>query len=492
MDLEIFHQFIIGLVCNFLVFDCGLHEGWPTPTLGKFGEDDSITLTSDQEALVLSVMYLGVGIGTIMPLICMDRIGRKWTLLLGALPKVLSWLVVGLADSPNILCLGRILAGIGCGISYSVVPMYIGEISSKRTRGPLGTMNAVSLNLGILFIYTVALNVSRFTMAMINLVCPVLFIMLFIWLPESAVYLTQKNQLIRAEEVLKWTLGKDDVQKEFEEVKRIVSGEDKTKAIGFFATLKKASKSPANRRACWIQLILSSAIGVTGAAPILSFQSHIVKQAEFHGVDFTIIATGVAVVISGIVCMAVVKFTGKRRLLLVSGPPFFGSLAVLSTYFTLLEHGVNVKSVNWIPSVFIIIYIVVFGFAFNPLPIAYLGELFSIDMKVIAGVCSVLYYAITTTVTIEIYQKLFKTLGTFAAMWQLTVITFIIWCLICVYVPETEGKSLAEIQTMLSEGFVKRSGDEKRRKPGETDAVDIGVYSLSKVSVVPTLNNSIN
>lgn len=349
-------------------------------------------------------MYIGVGVGTLMPLILMDRIGRKWTLLVGALPKVFSWIAIGLADTPSALYLGRVLAGVGCGISYAVVPMYIGEISSKRTRGPLGTMNALSINLGILFIYTVGLATSRYTMAMISVAGPLLFIVSFIWLPESAVYLTQKNQLARAEEVLKWTLGKEDVQKELEEVKGIVSAEDKTRAIGFFATLKKASKSPANRRACWIQLILSSAIGVTGAAPILSFQSHILKQAKFDGVDFTIVATGVAVVISGMICMAVVKFTGKRKMLLMSGPPFIGSLAVLSIFFTLLEYGIDLSAVNWIPSVFIIIYIVVFGFSFNPLPIAYLGELFSIDMKVIAGVCAVLYYAITTTVAIEIYQ----------------------------------------------------------------------------------------
>lgn len=33
------------------------------------------------------------------------------------------------------------MAGVGCGITYSVMPMYLGEVSSKKTRGPLGSID---------------------------------------------------------------------------------------------------------------------------------------------------------------------------------------------------------------------------------------------------------------------------------------------------------------------------------------------------------------
>lgn len=87
-------------------------------------------------------MYVGVGVGSLVPFVLMDSIGRKGTLLFTTVPKIAAWIFIGLATSVPLLFVGRVLAGIGCGVTYAVMPMYLGEISSKRTRGPLGT-NAV-------------------------------------------------------------------------------------------------------------------------------------------------------------------------------------------------------------------------------------------------------------------------------------------------------------------------------------------------------------
>jgi hypothetical protein len=39
--------------------------------------------------------------------------------------------------------------------------------------------------------------------------------------------------------------------------------------------------------------------------------------------------------------------------------------------------------------------------------------------------------------------------GTFAPLWTFTAITFLVWMLIYLFVPETEGKTLEEIQMDL-------------------------------------------
>jgi len=100
-------------------------------------------VTSDDIAWIVNLMYVGVGIGSLVPFILMDNIGRKGTLLVTTIPKILSWIIIGLSTSVPVIYVGRILAGIGCGITYAVMPMYLGEISSKRTRGPLGVVSAI-------------------------------------------------------------------------------------------------------------------------------------------------------------------------------------------------------------------------------------------------------------------------------------------------------------------------------------------------------------
>lgn len=108
-------------------------------------------MTSNEIAWIVNLMYVGVGIGSLVPFILMDNIGRKGTLLVTTIPKILSWIIIGLSTSVPIIYVGRILAGIGCGITYAVMPMYLGEISSKRTRGPLGIMVSVVLDASSVF-----------------------------------------------------------------------------------------------------------------------------------------------------------------------------------------------------------------------------------------------------------------------------------------------------------------------------------------------------
>lgn len=131
---------------SILIIDCGLHEGWSTPTIPKFNGEDPLKVTNNEIAWIVNLMYVGVGIGSLIPFLLMDNIGRKGTLLVTTVPKIASWIFIGTSTSVPLMYVGRILAGIGCGITYAVMPMYLGEISSKRTRGPLGTARSTLSN----------------------------------------------------------------------------------------------------------------------------------------------------------------------------------------------------------------------------------------------------------------------------------------------------------------------------------------------------------
>ncbi|XP_067213371.1 facilitated trehalose transporter Tret1-like isoform X2 [Linepithema humile] len=435
---------------SILIIDCGLHEGWSTPTIPKFNGEDPLKVTSNEIAWIVNLMYVGVGIGSLVPFILMDNIGRKGTLLVTTVPKIASWIFIGLSTSVPLLYVGRILAGVGCGITYAVMPMYLGEISSKRTRGPLGTLTAVLLNIGMLLIYAIGLWISRFAMAMISLCAPILFLVTFMWLPESSVFLTRKNKLVTAEKTLQWALGKEDVDEELEEVKRIVETEDKCSEMTLQDMFKEIFSKAQNRRAFRIAMILLSGLTMTGAAPILAYQSYIYDEAGFEiSANAGIILTGFAIVLAGSICVTVVRITGKRLLLLVATPVCVLSLVTIAIFFELQSAGYDVSRFKWVPTVFVVIYVLGFGFGLNPIPLAYIGEIFRVEVKVPAAVLNALYYAISTTVIVKFYQVVQELYGTFAPLWTFAAITFLIWILIYLFVPETEGKTLEEIQLEL-------------------------------------------
>lgn len=435
MDVGILRQILIGLVCeyiyqhsnlrvlihglrgglivsgllsgNLLIVDSGFHEGWSTPMLPKLdGEDPYVKVNPEEGAWIVNLMYVGVAVGSIAPLFLMDKIGRKWTMIVAAFPKLISWALLALGQSVEALYLGRFLAGIGCGISYSVTPMYIGEITSKRTRGPLSAMMAVLINIGMLSIYAIGLWCTRPTTAYIAVTVLVVFLLTFIWLPESSVYLTKKNRLASAERTLKWSLAKDNVDEELEEIKRIVAVEECSKAThSFWGSMSDMLFSRHSRRAFGIGLILLSALTFTGAAPILAYQSFIFEEAGVDvPVNICIVVTGLSIVLSGAVCVAIVRCTGKRTLLLISAPLCVISLTVLATFFTLLSYNVDMGAYKWIPTVFSVTYVVSYGLALNPIPLAYIGEIFPFEAKVPAAIFSSLYYALATTTAVKIYQ----------------------------------------------------------------------------------------
>ncbi|XP_076170600.1 trehalose transporter 1-like protein [Ptiloglossa arizonensis] len=450
MDLGILRQILIGIVCNLLIIDSGLHEGWSTPIIPKFENEDPLNVSADKVVWVVNLMYVGVGLGSIVPFLLMDRIGRKGTLLFATLPKISSWILIGKAETVPQLYIGRILAGIGCGITYAVMPMYLGEVSSKRSRGPLGTLMAVFLNTGMMMSYAIGLWVSRFTMSMISVTIPVAFLVMFVWLPESSVFLTKKKKLTSAERTLKWALGKEDVVEELEEIKRIVATEEPDDKMTFLGSLKETIAKRENRRAFRIALIVLSALTLTGAAPLLAYQSFIFEEAGFEiSTNVSIVMTGCAIVLAGTVCVSLVRIIGKRLLLLFSTPVCVLSLATLAIFFGLLTSGHDVSKLRWMPTVFLVIYVLGYGLALNPVPLAYVGEIFHVDVKVPAAIFCSLYYALATTTVVKFYQVLQESYGTYMPITVFTVITLLIWILIYRYVPETEGKTLEEIQIEL-------------------------------------------
>ena len=55
-----------------------------------------------------------------------------------------------IAESVEMLILGRLIIGIFCGLCTGFVPMYIGEVSPTALRGAFGTLNQLGIVVGIL------------------------------------------------------------------------------------------------------------------------------------------------------------------------------------------------------------------------------------------------------------------------------------------------------------------------------------------------------
>lgn len=89
----------------------------------------------------------------------LDTIGRKKTLVSINIISMISWIIIATSsktDSENLflqLMIGRVVIGIGIGMSGSPASVYSAEICHPDLRGRLTLLSTLCTALGMLFIY---------------------------------------------------------------------------------------------------------------------------------------------------------------------------------------------------------------------------------------------------------------------------------------------------------------------------------------------------
>lgn len=388
-----------------VMFDNGFQDGWSTPSIPLLlSEDSDIPVTSFQGSWVINFLHVGIAVGPFFAFYFMENIGRKWTLICSAVPKILAWILIAAAPNHWVLYIARFLGGFGSGITLTVAPIYIGEVADKSMRGPMGTTIAVMINVGTLVVYAIGLWVSRTTLALICLTVPVLFLATFIWMPESPMYLVRQKRITDAELVLKWSLVKENIEDELEEIKRYIYRDGENSETSIFERLHMLVSRRGNRKAMRITLLTFSGLMLSGNVPVLSYQADILEQAHINiETNWIIIIGALCLVAAGWVCVSLVKFLGKRTLLLISAPFTAFCLASMASFFTLEKYGVEVDNVNWIPFVSMLGYVMFYALGLDSMAYAYQGEVFPDDVKALSAMVISLYYAVLGVVTVQIY-----------------------------------------------------------------------------------------
>lgn len=240
---------------------------WVSPMVPKLKQSDSpIPITGDEGGWIVFAIAIGRIAAIIPSAWAMDRFGRKRTLLVGGLPMLIGWIVCINATSVPMLYVFRALCGLTLGVTHTVVlPMYLGEIGSDAVRGSVSTMHGVMAKSGICFAFAIGPFVSFRLMGWLELLPICMFLLTFVWCPESPYWLLANNQPDAALASLKQLRGHPDVQAEFEKM-QAVQLHSVENPIGWRDILVAN-----NRRGLVVTLGLSLGIVFTGTEAILSF-----------------------------------------------------------------------------------------------------------------------------------------------------------------------------------------------------------------------------
>ncbi|GES85851.1 general substrate transporter [Rhizophagus clarus] len=119
-----------------------------------------IPMNEAKFGLLTSILNLGGLIGSLLSSRVADAKGRRWTLLCNNLFLFFGPIIMGFGNSYFVLVIGRLIVGIGCGVTSVVVPMYLAEISPIEYRGVFGVMNQLGIVIVVSIIQSILLGFS--------------------------------------------------------------------------------------------------------------------------------------------------------------------------------------------------------------------------------------------------------------------------------------------------------------------------------------------
>lgn len=399
-----------------------------------------------------------------------QRFGPKRTLLLSGPMLCTAALLVGSARNPAFLFGGRFLAGIGTGIVFTVLPIYLSEIAAQRIRGCLCGVQTVLYKAGILVAYVLAPYVSLQQMATVAGVPAIVFALFFALMPESPYWLLEIGDRTAAAQSLQRLRGGDDVQTELADIERNVvqqlpvNGAGESKRTGFGETILSILFGAENQRSLWILVGTAAIVPLCGSEVLQEYAQIIITAIPTAGnmirLDAvqTCILLAVVQLMAAIVGVCALDWLGRRPLLIGSAATLGCCTMVVMAYFTVQRWDDGLRALNeWrveeTMAVLAVVALIVFQAAYNvgleTVLFTLNGELWPLNVKALLSAAFVVVEGSVAVAVGKLFQVVSDRWGSDVPFAVFSMCSFAFIWFVWRLVPETRNRSLCDIQAEL-------------------------------------------
>ncbi|XP_049705559.2 facilitated trehalose transporter Tret1 [Helicoverpa armigera] len=409
--------------------------------------DSGIPTNKEADSWIASVIGITLLIGSFVASPIMGRYGRKVAHYTVSAAALVGWLTTLLAESFEVILLGRIIGGLSFGMMLPLRSILIGEYTSPKNRGAFLTTISLTQGSGIFFVHLVGSLLSWRRTVLVCLFLPFISLVMTLFTPESPSWLVSKGRYNECREVFHWLRGDEEEQ----ELEAMIQAR-----INFEKTVKNQKKldvvATVRKREFYKPIILmvhAYAMGqLSGGASTAAYATTIIKLIMNPDVnaDAWMIALDTQRIVVNTLAIYIINRFKRRTMIFASGGLCVASHLAIVAYVYSKQTGFLTYEAIWIPGILLNLHFFSVSVGMVPLPSVIAGEVFPLEYRSMAGSISLASVAGTMFLVLKTFPGLVASVGitgtylVYAGL--LTYCLTVIWFLM----PETRGRTLQEIE----------------------------------------------
>ncbi|CUM64870.1 uncharacterized protein PRCAT00002485001 [Priceomyces carsonii] len=422
-----------------------------------YGISADTTYYANVRGIINAIPYLAASvIGCWLSIPMNFYLGRRMSIFLSSFVAAASGLWQAFSPSWEMLLVGRLIMGITIGVKSATVPVYTAESTPERIRGGLvmlwQTLTAFGVMMGSVM-GVAFLNAGkhnwRFMLGSVFplplVVCALIFVP-----PESPRWLISKKRYRDAyESFTRLRPFELLAAKDFYYAVSLIEVENEaTHGTTFYRRIIEIFTVPRNRFAALASCILMFGQQFCGVNVLTFYISTVLVSAGFsnHSALAGSCGFGALAVCGALTAIPIIDKKGRRFLVLFTYP----LLAIFLLWTAFSFYAETEKSRLGLVLVGIYLHVYFYGIGSGPVPFTYNAESASLsvrDAHSSLGTATTWMFCFVLGFTLPNMQRSIKNVGVFCFYAGWCVVLFI---LILLFVPETKGYTLEELDLIFS------------------------------------------
>ncbi|MGH9524017.1 MAG: sugar porter family MFS transporter [Terriglobales bacterium] len=453
------YKTIVYIICTVaalggLLF--GLDQGFIANSLGTLQQHYHFGVQGGER--YSAILATGGIIGALLSGVFARLLGRKRSLLFAGFIFTAASAVSALLPPLPVLAACRFILGFGVGVASFVVPLYLAETAPASIRGSMGTLFQLMITIGIFLISLTNVFIARaFTSPTTSLPLMFLTITLFaalmflggFMLPESPRWLMLKGRREQAVAVLRKTLNtQQEIDVEIEEIEQALHGPE---GVGFRIVFRGYFF-----KVLVVGVLLQMFQQLVGINMMIYYSPTIFGYAGMTGLIAAMTVPTVNMLFT-FPAITLVEKWGRKKLLYVGAVTMLITMVAAGLAFHTIGSASDPAHIGGAPKIVLlvstIVYIFGFAVAWGPVVWIVCSEIFPLEGREIGMTITTMVNWTFAGLVMANALSFMQAHGNSSIFYVFAAFCALSIVFVALFVPETKGITLEEIEFNLKNGI---------------------------------------